>query len=82
VSWELFTSRHNPKRRERQPVTGIIHGTPSSYTNHKCGCDPCTEAWRIYHYERYGVKRLQKGRAATEKQHDSVVKESLTTPNP
>ena len=25
----------------------IAHGTPSSYSNHKCRCDECREAWNV-----------------------------------
>jgi hypothetical protein len=27
----------------------IPHGTAGGYTNHKCKCDDCREAWRISH---------------------------------
>jgi ribosomal protein L34E len=26
----------------------VVHGRASSYNNHKCKCDECTEAWAIY----------------------------------
>lgn len=26
----------------------IAHGRPGSYTNRKCRCAECTEAWRVY----------------------------------
>jgi len=30
----------------------IQHGTVSGYVNHKCHCDKCREAWRVYNRKR------------------------------
>jgi hypothetical protein len=30
-------------------VSADDHGRISTYTNHKCRCLRCTEAWRLYH---------------------------------
>lgn len=34
----------------------IEHGKPSTYTNKKCRCEQCTNAWAIYIAERKRVK--------------------------
>lgn len=26
----------------------VVHGRASSYNNHGCRCDECTDAWRLY----------------------------------
>ena len=35
------------------------HGTPAEYTNHKCRCDECRDAWRVY------MKRIRDERKAS-----------------
>jgi hypothetical protein len=30
-------------------VSEIPHGTISGYTNRRCRCTPCRQAWRAYH---------------------------------
>jgi lambda repressor-like predicted transcriptional regulator len=34
-------------------ATDIRHGTITSYTKHRCRCDRCTAAWRVYGREAY-----------------------------
>lgn len=42
------------KRQETAPV----HGTISSYVNHRCSCEACRRAWADYHYVRRNSQRL------------------------
>lgn len=37
----------------------LVHGSPSTYNNHKCRCDDCTVAWADYIRERGYVRRYQ-----------------------
>ena len=33
------------------------HGSAGGYTNHGCRCQPCTDAWAEYHYQRQASLR-------------------------
>lgn len=39
------------KRPERLLVTDPCHGTVDGYSNHKCRCQKCRLAWRLYQRE-------------------------------
>jgi hypothetical protein len=34
-----------------KPGTPIPHGTAGGYTNHRCRCSLCREAWRLDHLD-------------------------------
>jgi len=38
----------------------VVHGRASSYNNHGCRCDKCTEAWRDYMRPR--IKNYRQGK--------------------
>ena len=48
-------------KRERVDFTPsgkpVIHGSASTYNNHKCGCAECKAAWAKYVHERGYVTR-------------------------
>jgi len=46
----------NPACRLMSKVVRTPHGTASRYTNHRCRCEPCAEAYRVFR-KRYLVQR-------------------------
>lgn len=38
---------------------GVVHGTPASYTNHRCRCAPCTKAIRVVMRGRVAARRAE-----------------------
>lgn len=36
------------------------HGTPNGYTNYRCRCDACREAWRVYYAEQVARARAER----------------------
>lgn len=46
--WERFDARVLRDGRMVAPLPDIHHGSRSTYTNHGCRCEPCTDANRRY----------------------------------
>lgn len=40
------------------------HGTSGGYTNHKCRCNDCREAWRVQHFAYIQRSPIQRERHA------------------
>ena len=45
----------------------VNHGLPSSYNNHRCRCQECTDAWAKYIHERGYVKKSRAKKKARDK---------------
>lgn len=43
-----MTAAKNRSDTPPDPRSDIPHGRPGSYTNHRCRCPECREAWRLY----------------------------------
>lgn len=37
----------------------VVHGSASTYNNHKCGCEDCRAAWAKYVNDRGYVKKFR-----------------------
>jgi len=56
-----------PWLREVTSMAIPVHGKPSTYTNHRCRCLACTEAWTAY----------MKSRRYANKQHAAMLPENM-----
>ena len=48
LEWERYREAEEAHRLVRFPDLGWNHGIVSTYTNRRCRCDECREAWRVY----------------------------------
>lgn len=56
----LCRSCHWVKTRKERNLNQRIHGTVNMYTNNKCRCDLCKEAWRKYFVPKLKTIRNKK----------------------
>jgi hypothetical protein len=46
-------------RRKERPIA-VVHGRIGTYSFHKCRCDQCRAAWRVYIAERRAREREER----------------------
>lgn len=49
---QLITIQENRRLRHKPVWPAPLHGRVSTYTNHKCRCQECREAWAAYYRRR------------------------------